>query len=418
MGKRAIRRWVYGVLIILALFLSLKIKVNEKNNVQGYIVDNYLTKYRRVVSPEEIVNIDVKSYQLTIDPQYLKAIYDAYDLKTADIQWEKYPGQLKYKKKTLNVIVSGHANTPSCHKNDSMISLRVKVNGKGKIHGMKKFSFILFRPMGNRPMALKLFGDELDYPVKPSKLVHLVINDSLNWPMHFEPSNKSYFKKLKCNYKKVKLFKSAVQCYSHSIEDVKKWRKIDSTIVDKSFLKYLDSNYEFNDIERSYLVRHLAIQFLLDLSGHGLSGENFVFVLDKEKNGFPILTRSDIPGVCKTSFGNVYDHYKDQIKKFEIEHGVEKLFSPLLKQKSFREDVRQHIRTVLKNRVNIIEDFMDYNSTTEKLYSGKFLDVHFNWRDRCETDERVFLPHVSPCTLNHNLDFWESKVDDDSFWNI
>ena len=285
---------------------------------------------------------------------------------------------------------------------------------------MKKFSFILFDSIINRTKASTLFCDALDVNMKPSNLVKLLINSNLVWwPMYFEPSNKKFFKKNKFLYRKIDLFKSPVQCFQNSQLFIDSIYRGDSNKIHLGFRKYLNSKkYFFNKNELQSLSKHLAVQLVLDLNGHGLTGENFVFVIDKPSQNFhPFITRSDVPGVCDLTAKNLKDHYTYQLRKFINEHGNEILFTPLLKNQNFVDSVRSNIKYILSKRDYIMHEFIEYNKKSEYLQSGEILDVHFNWRDECEMDERIYLPHVSRCMLNHNLDFWSEKISEVDFWD-
>ncbi|MDA9328511.1 hypothetical protein N9Q76_00105 [Flavobacteriales bacterium] len=414
--KRAI---IFSSLIAI-IFLLGRIRINETQNVNGYIIENYLHQSKREVDVAEILNKDVEGFKLLIDTNKLKAISREYDGKTEDIEWNSYKAKLIFKGDTFKVSVSGHADTPSCHKKGNRISLRFKIKGKKRINGVKKFSLVLFDPIGNRSKALELFAGVLDVKMKPSHLVSLVVNENKVWPMHFEPSTKHYTRVNGLLYRKVNLYKSAIQCYTNSKLAIDSIFASDSSSIHASFRELAKGEeYSFNKEESSHLAKHMAVQLVLDLNGHGLTGENFVFVFDKRKGEFrPVLTRDDIPGVCDTSGVSLTEHYKFQVRKYIKEHGDEILFSSLIKSQSFVDSVRVHVNSLISMRTPILEEFMEYNKITESLFSGKFLDVHFNWRDHCEMDERIFLPNVSPCMINNNLDFWSKKVNEYDFWNV
>ena len=421
MGKVSLLKTIVFLIGFLLVFYFVgKIKISDKGNLNGYIVENYIHNSKREVDLSQVMNHDLSTFQLLIDSSDLKSIIVEYGRKTNLIDWVNHKAKLIYNTDTFIVSVTGHADSPSCHKKGNRVSLRFNIQGENKINGVNRFSLVLFDLIGNRAKTLELFSNALDVKMKPSTLVSLLVNGEEYWPMHFEPSTKKFAKKNKLLYKKVNLFKSAVQCYRKSILNIDSIIESDSSLIHPSFRKLLTPKFlSFNKKELSSLAKHLSVQLILNLNGHGLTGENFVFVMDKKTNNFlPIFTRDDIPGVCKTDVKNLKSHYKIQIQKFIEEHGDEMLFSSLIQSQEFVDSVKFNIRSLLNKREAIIDEFMKYNKLSESLYSGKFLDVHFNWRDECEMDERIHLPHISPCMLNHNLDFWSKKLENDNFWNV
>jgi hypothetical protein len=415
MGK--IKFFGFIFLLLISLFFIGEIKVSNVQNVNGFLLEKYLHNPKKVIDFAKVAELDIPEYQLLIDTNDLNKIILAYDFKTESNEWETFKGKLIFQQDTFKVKISGHGDTPSnCHKKKNRVSLRIQC--KKKIKGVKKFSFILFEPHGNRPKTLEIFSKQLGLIMKPSTLVKLNINSSLNWPMFIEPSTKSFCKSKELLYSKNGLLKSSIQCYELSIKEVKGRYKSDSSTIHPAFLKFL-KDYNYNQSDISFFSKHFALQLILDLNGHGLTGENAVFVVDKKTENLQLLVgRDDIAGVCNTSWGNISLHYQDQIKLFVKEHGEEILFSALIKEKEFLDSSRVNLNFLIKNRDQIMEEFYEYNKMTESLYSGKFLDIHFNWRDKCELNENVFIPDVTRCLLDNNFTYWESKIQDDKFWKI
>ena len=89
-----------------------------------------------------------------------------------------------------------------------------------------------------------------------------------------------------------------------------------------------------------------------------------------------------------------------------------------MKQPKFIDLTKGYIKTIIRNKSSILQEFTDYNEIVEALFSGKFLDVNYNWRDNCVIDRRLFKPNIGLCMLNYNLNFWEAKLQDTDFWNV
>jgi hypothetical protein len=406
--------------IVILVFLIGKIKVDKNQNVNGFLFEKYLHNPKRIVDHNPISEYNFPKYNLLIDSSDLNAIIKAYDFKTESIPWKSYKGKLIFKGDTFKVRICGHADSPTADKKGNNVSLRIKLKGGKKIHGVNKFSFILFSPIGNRAKVLQLFSESINLKMKPSNLVELSINNSTSTAIHFEPSTKKYCKKINVAYKKVGLFKSALQCFGKYSSIVSKKHQVDSTTIHPYFSRFFNGNgVVLNEEELQDFAKHFAVQLVLNLNGHGITPENFVAVISHETlNIEPLLTRSDIPTYCDTAFNTLSSYYQNQIGSFIKEHGEEVLFSSLMKQPKFIDLTKGYIKTIIRNKSSILQEFTDYNEIVEALFSGKFLDVNYNWRDNCVIDRRLFKPNIGLCMLNYNLNFWEAKLQDTDFWNV
>tara|TARA_B110000116_G_scaffold194924_1_gene169758 strand:+ start:35181 stop:36473 length:1293 start_codon:yes stop_codon:yes gene_type:complete len=416
---------IFLVLAVTILYGLSYIEVAEDHSLYGYLFDNYIHLNRRYVDVKKTKEVQLDEFQLLLDDSIITNIKNEYKYPNGknsyQRSWEKFKAKLIFKNDTFETQIKGHGVTPVNHINlQGCFSIRVKLLNNKAIYGYNKFSFVVIERTLNRNMVLYTFSKTANLYHKPSFLVKLKLNNNSFFPYNLEPSNKVYCKNENIFYSKININKKGpigffkkektIFINKFNLPSTKTSSFTDVIILNSDQIKNIS-------IHEEYYSKYLAVLFSLNFNGHGISNESNFMVHHDKYRWIPVIHRDNVPEkITNDTSQNITSHFKHQISKMTELYGDEFFITQLISKPEFKEKLRTEIRNIILQKEQIMSEIISQNRVYERLLSGGFLDVYFNWRDENKLPKAYKSTFLDVSLLENNFSFWEEKLDQNSFW--